>query len=287
MVGGDAGVARESSSGWVGELRLRFQKRGARTVLAERWHQGPLQVQRPFYPEGPGVCHLYLLHPPGGIVPGDHLTVKARVESGGEVLITTPASTKIYRSHGPESVQGNYFDVEGGGVLEWFPQETIVFNGARIELLTRVDLSEEAAAFTGWEILCLGRPASGEPFVAGQCRQSFEVWRGQRPLWVDRAYYEGGHDLLRETWGPGGDTVVGTLVCVSRDGGLSLALRELCEEASTSTCRVVVTQLSEVIVVRYLGNYAEEAKDIFARLWSLIRAGLRGRAVCEPRIWRT
>ena len=50
---------------WQGALSLVFENRGGKTYLTHRSHQGPLLVQRPFYPEGP-VCHIYLIHPPGG-----------------------------------------------------------------------------------------------------------------------------------------------------------------------------------------------------------------------------
>ena len=69
-------------------------------MLRERTHEGPLYVQRPFYPEG-GVCHVYILHPPAGMVGGDILETDVEVAAGASALITTPASAKIYRSAGP------------------------------------------------------------------------------------------------------------------------------------------------------------------------------------------
>jgi urease accessory protein len=65
-----------TEKGWQATLDLRFQQAGGKTVLASAQHVGPLTVQRPFYPEEE-TCHLYLLHPPGGIVGGDELTISA------------------------------------------------------------------------------------------------------------------------------------------------------------------------------------------------------------------
>ena len=63
-------LADMAHPGWEAELALRFVIRDGRTVLGERRHRGPLQVQRVFYPEGTDLCHLYVLHPPGGLVAG-------------------------------------------------------------------------------------------------------------------------------------------------------------------------------------------------------------------------
>ena len=119
--------APQPAQGWPAELHLGFARDAARTALVERRHLGPLRVQRPFYPEGEGVCHVYLLHPPGGLVAGDDLQVSARVEPGAHALLTTPAAAKLYRSRaasGPAR-QVQRFEVQGDGILEWLPQESI------------------------------------------------------------------------------------------------------------------------------------------------------------------
>ena len=104
-----------SAPGWQAELRLRFNgdsphflangaaPRRARTRLVERHHKGPLVVQRPFYPEG-DPCHVYLVHPPGGVVGGDELRIDVQVDAGAHALITTPAATKFYRCDGARVV---------------------------------------------------------------------------------------------------------------------------------------------------------------------------------------
>jgi len=265
-------------------LRLRFARAEARTVLAERRHQGPLQIQRVFHPEQSGVCHAYILHPPGGVVAGDSLAIDVSMEQGAQTLLTTPAAGKFYRSTGQTACVRQNLAVAAGAELEWFPQETIVFQGARVDVATRVDLAADGA-FLGWEILCLGRPAAQEAFSAGECRQSFEIWRSGRPLWIERGRYEGGGHALAAKWGTAACPVSASLVCVTRRPELIPPLRELARTHDEESCSV--TQLDEVIVARYLGAHAEAAKNYFVKVWEILRPEVMQRPACAPRIWNT
>ena len=118
----------QQSSGWVADLSLGFQLIEGKTVLSHRERKGPLAVQRTFYPEG-GVCHVYVLHPPGGVVGGDTLALKADLASQTEALITTPGATKFYRSAGSAAKQSQTLSLSTQACLEWFPQENIYFPG--------------------------------------------------------------------------------------------------------------------------------------------------------------
>jgi urease accessory protein len=268
--------------GWLARLELGFAARAGRTVLAHRRHQGPLVVQRPFYPEG-GVCHLYLLHPPGGIVGGDRLDLTLACEAGAHALITTPGAGKFYRSAGPLAVQRQHLRVAAGAALEWLPQEQIVFAGAAVDSLIRIEL-ETGAGFIGWEISCLGRPASGETFSHGALRQRFELWRAGKPLLLERSRIDGGSDWLACRWGAGGQPVLGTLAAVGAGAQhVELARAAVADAAN----EVALTRLDEVLIARYLGPSAERARALLTRIWVALRPPLLGVAACEPRIWRT
>ena len=107
----DAEHEQRREAGWRAELTCRFARANDRTVIAERAHRGPLLVQRAFYPERSGVCHVYLVHPPGGIVGGDRLRFNAHMEPDSHALITTPAATKLYRSNGALAEQDTRLQV--------------------------------------------------------------------------------------------------------------------------------------------------------------------------------
>src|SRR5260221_1887542 len=94
------------ASGWQAMLDLRFGHRaGQGSVLSHARHSGPLRVQKPLHPEGPGICHAVLLHPPGGVAGGDQLQIDVTVEPGAHALLTTPGATRWYKSQGRPAAQ--------------------------------------------------------------------------------------------------------------------------------------------------------------------------------------
>jgi urease accessory protein len=268
------------SSNWCARLDLGLQQRGEVTVLAHRRHQGPLVVQKPFYPEG-NVCHIYLLHPPGGVVGGDQLQINVDVQDKAHSLITTPGSGKLYRSAGPVAQIKQHLRVASDGVLEWLPQDTIIFSGCKVDMLTKVELNLHAS-FVGWEILCLGRPSSGEIFATGNCRQRFELWRDGEPIVIERNRFMGGDSLLTASWGLQNYPVTATMLATPANQDMLKAVREEITDTGFSA-----TLLDDVLVCRYLGQQGAYARNIFKQVWSIIRPALVNKPACPPRIWST
>jgi urease accessory protein len=269
-------IAEPIAASWKAELSLGFERADGRTVLARKRHDGPLVVQKALYPEGGDVCHAIVVHPPAGIAGGDELSLNVQSCESAFAQLTTPGAGKWYRSAGPRAAQRLSFDVEGA--LEWLPQETIVFDGARADLSTAVRLGEDAR-YVGWEILCLGRSGSGERFARGTIRLSNSVSRNGKLVWLERGRIDGGGKLMQSQAGLGGHTVCGTLVAAGPE------IREM--RAASRLDGLAVTRLPDLLVARYLGDSSEEAKRLFARFWAAIRPQLFGREAHEPRIWRT
>lgn len=276
-----APIPLDESHGWQARLALEFESRDRRTVLASRKHHGPLVVQRPFYPEH-AVCHTYLVHPPGGVVGGDHLSLTAAVGENAHALITTPASGKFYRSDGRCARLQQHLQVDKDATLEWLPQDTILFAGCKTDMVTRIDLAAGSSTFIGWEILCLGRPSSGEDFDHGHCRQRFELWREDQPLVIDRSRFAGGDDLLSASWGLQSHQVTATLLATPCTREVLEAVREKITEPWFSASLV-----EDVLVCRYLGSQGAKAREIFGQAWSVIRPMITGKSACPPRVWAT
>jgi urease accessory protein len=270
---------------WEARIRLRYASLEGRTTLVEREHRGPLYVQKPFYPEGPATCHTILVHPPGGIAGGDALTCELALGEGSHVLATTPGAAKWYRSADRPASQALRFELATGALLEWLPQETIIFNAAQAKLTTRIALAE-GAAFLGWEILCLGRTASGEKFVRGRLELDTRVDIAGKPQWIERGCVEADDGSLHSPIGWSGHSVFATLFAAGRIASPETVA--LCREvAAGSGARSGVTAMGPVLVARYLGNSSQRAKAYCVGVWQRLRPWLAAREAVLPRIWST
>ena len=256
--------------GWCAKLDLVLERghRG-RTRLTLNRHRGPLCVQRPFYPESDGRAHVYLIHTPGGVVGGDLLEIDLVLREGARALFTTPAATKFYRSPDQSSSQKQRIRAGADTILEWLPQETILFEAARAELSTRIELAQ-GARFAG---------------------QRFEVWRDGVPLLVERLALGGGDPLLAANGGLAGQPVVGVFALTLGPDGprastLIASVRAALPELRSDD-RFRITSLRELLVCRYLGPRANSARRCFERAWSVLRPALLDAEAQAPRVWAT
>jgi urease accessory protein len=256
-------------------------------VLSARKHVGPLCVQRPFYPDADGTCHIYVLHPPGGVAGGDSLELDARLGPHARALLTTPAATKLYRMEGRSARVRQTLTVQDGAILQWLPQETIAFEGAVGQLETRIVLEGTGQAIA-WEMLCLGRPVCDERFTYGTLRTTLAVHRDGRPLLVERARFDGGAAMLDASFGMQGKPVLGTFICTEGDDSLVDALRAALdrEDAPWRGC-VAVSRLYGVVVCRYLGARVEHGQLAFRCALDVLTERVLGSTRNIPRIWLT
>ena len=285
--------------GWLASLALGFENpHGLRTTLTRREHLGPLRVQKALYPEGAGVCHAIVIHPPGGIAGGDQLTVDIELATNAHALITTPGASKWYKARAspslpvarPASVPASQriaLRLGQGAVLEWLPQETIVFNRANARTEAIVELADDAL-YLGWEVLCFGRTAAGETFSAGRFHQRTTIRRRGSIIWNERGTLEGGGTLMDSPIGLGGHPVCATFLAAGRDVPQSLldAARNAIAPLPQAE-RVALTRLPNLIVARYLGPSGEQAREAFVALWRVLRPALARRDAVLPRLWST
>jgi urease accessory protein len=268
---------------WHAELALGYGRFGDSTRPTQRRHKGPLRVQKHLYAEGPEVCQHIIVHPPGGIAGGDRLDIDVHVGADAWAQLTSPGAAKWYRAAGPAYQQLN-LKVDAGGTLEWLPQETIVFSDAKAELSTAIELQGDARLFY-WDVVALGRPASGERFDLGHFQAHLDIRRDGQLLWHERQRIVGNDGLLESPIGLGGKPVFATLIVT---GEITAELMEACRNlAEHSQVCGDVTQLPGLVVARCLAKEALHARAWLIELWKLLRPALLGREAVAPRIWST
>ena len=274
---------------WHGRLELDYRRDGARTVAHDR-HDGPLRVLQPLHPEGPGICHHVLVHPPGGLVGGDVLEIDVNVQAAAHALITTPGATRCYRSAGETAVQSVRARVADGARLEWLPLEAIAYDGCLAESRVEIDLAPDAEAM-GWDIVALGLPASAQPFERGRYLQSIE-WPGH---WLERGAIDArDRRLLDSPLGFAGRRVLATAWLATgrawndarRDELLEAARAAIAGDALEADTGITAAQ-PDVLVVRVLAPMVEPAHALLVRVWRAWRAAAWGLDAVVPRVWRT
>jgi urease accessory protein len=266
---------------WQAELELAYGRDGDATRPTMRRHKGPLRVQKHLYAEGPEVCQHIIVHPPGGIAGGDRLDICATVGANAWAQLTSPGAAKWYRAAGP-AYQTLNLRVAAGATLEWLPQETIVYAGAQAELTTEIELEGDAKLLY-WDIIALGRPASGERFDAGHFQAELNIRRDGQLLWHERQRVGGGDGLLDSPIGLDGKPVFATLLI---SGEIDSELLDRCRNLTTPV-RGDLTQLPGLLVARCLANEALQARAWLIELWHLLRPELLDRRAVPPRIWST
>lgn len=270
---------------WEAHLQLAFDNKNGKTVLSNKQHRGPLLVQRPFYPEGDQSCHIYIIHPPGGIVGGDDLLLQADINQDAHSVITTPAATKFYRSNGYLAQQTQVINVAESAILEWLPQETVFFSDADAAANTIINI-QPSSRIIAWEIQCLGLPANNLTFSQGQCVQKFQVWKNGIPVLLDCNRIQGGGELLTSSWGLNNYQAVGTMISTDQEDDSYLDLLKTAASKHNATLHAC-TAVHGLVVIRAMAKYAEEIKELFLSVWQELRPHLLNLDPCAPRIWNT
>jgi urease accessory protein len=279
----NAALPLEENAGWKAQLQLEFKTIRSKTVLGACNHIGPLRVQRPFYPEN-NLAHTYILHPPGGVVGGDQLTIEINVKHSAQALCTTPGSGKFYLSAGNRAKLDQHLRVDGGGSLEWLPQENILFAGARLHTRTKIEVRDNAK-FIGWEITCLGRPSSDEIFNHGAFDSQLAFYHNEKLILLETQRIVN-QKMLTAAAGLRGEAMQATLLAFPcNDSHLENARNKLLELGATKLA--AITLFDGLLVMRALESNNEKLKHQLISVWQTLRPMLLDREAIAPRIWAT
>ena len=286
-------------SQWLASLALQLSHSRYGTQLTKTKRCGPLTIQKAFYPEGRDCAHLYLLHPPAGIVSGDELRINIDVQQNAHALITTPGANRFYRARtdlsigDPKQTQITKISLGADAKCEHFPLETLVYNQANGVNNVEVRV-HDSSVYCGWDITCLGLPSSNEEFTAGRFTQLNTLYCDDILIYHDKVTIEPQRDIQHHAAGLAGNPVFGTFLAyapiskVSHEQRTQLIeqLRAVVEENAASSL-VSITDIRQLLVMRYLGQQAHQCKSLFIELWKLIRPLYAEKQGVQPRIWFT
>ncbi len=284
---------------WLASLSLEFSLTQNGSQLTRTKRNGPLSVQKAFYPEGRDCAHIYLLHPPAGIVSGDELRIHIQVNEQAHSLVTTPGANRFYRAREDLSI-GDSKQVQHCELLianqarcENFPLETIVYEGA--DGFNTVDVTLKSdSVYLGWDITCLGLPSSNQLFKQGSYTQLNRVYCEDTLIYHDRITIKPDNNIHQHKAGLNDQNVFATFMAYApsdtindtKNKALIAQLRD-CTIEQSAEHKVSISQIRQLLVIRYLGQHAEECKALFVQLWQILRPVYLNKEAIIPRVWHT
>ena len=265
----------------VGGTEVTFAARGTETVALERGERGGFRVRIPMSEHG---TEAVLMNTGGGLVGGDHAVQRITARRGARALVTTPAAERVYRSLGPPARSDVALSIEADARLAWLPQETLLYDGARLERRLEADVDPTASLLVA-ELAVLGRRASGETIGSGSFHDRWRLRRGGRLVYAEAARLDGAMSatMARPAIG-GGARIVGTAVLVAPDAEDRLeALRAVIDRwrSAGGPHHAAASAWNGMMVVRMLGGALAPLRDLVARMAPLLIARPM------PRTWWT
>jgi urease accessory protein len=258
----------------VGRIALAVKAMAGATRRARVQEQGPLRVRCP----GPVADELeaVIVNTAGGMAGGDRFELDVEVGSGARLVVTTAAAEKIYRTLEPDTNVDVKLVVASGGALAWLPQETILFDRARLRRTIDVDLAEDARLILA-EAVIFGRSGMGESVAAGLLHDRWRVRRGGRLIYAETVRLDGA--IAAKLSGPAvtkGGVAIATVLVVPGDDGTVATVRALGEHVRGE---VSVSAWNGFAAVRLVAaDGAALRYDLVAVLGALRGADL-------PRLW--
>lgn len=306
---GTAAAAVRSSAGWRGLLELGFDAGPSGTRLVRNRHEGPLRLLKALRSEDGRRIEAVIVHPPGGLVGGDILSIDLEVGRGARVLGTTPGAQKWYRGEATAS-SCTRLAVGAQASLEWLPQPSLLFDRARARQALAIEV-DVGACCVGWEILVRGRRAMGEGFDSGHIDQMLSISVAGRPLWQERLHADAADRIFDSPLGWDRRRVAASVWCCAPevDPQSLLALRDrwrvLIDAAATarqvrpdrgggqawpaplSLLGGATVPADGLVLAKALADDGEDLMSLCRQLWRAARISLEGSAGSAPRIWRT
>ena len=257
-----------------GAVKFDVQLEGGVTRRGALHESGSLRVRFPS-PEAEGLAGVFV-NTAGGIAGGDRFDIDIRAGAGARLTLTTAAAEKVYRATGPAAQLNIALRAEAGARLSWLPQETILFDRARISRRIDIDLAEDARLLL-CEIVVFGRAAMGERMLHGEFVDRWRLRRGGQLAFAETIRLDGdiGAKLAQSAIAKGG-VAIGTALIVPGDEAVVERIREVSE---TFGGEVGISAWNGFAMARFC---AQDAARLRADMMSVLG---RASGVPLPRLW--
>jgi urease accessory protein len=257
----------------VGRIALAVDTAHGRTRRKRLHEDGSLRIQFPNAATDP--LEAIIINTAGGMAGGDCFSVDVAVGAGAALIAGTAAAEKIYRSNGPDTAVAVKLSVAEGARLAWLPQETILFDRARLSRRFDVGLAADASLMMA-EAVVFGRAAMGEAVVQGRLLDRWRVRRGGRLIFADGVRLDGAIEakLAEPAVAAGGVAIATVLMTPAGDAQVAAARAHDKEFAGS----VGISAWNGIAVVRFCAiDAAALRRDLVCVLAAL------GAPV--PRLW--
>jgi urease accessory protein len=234
---------------------------------------GSLRVRFPS-PEADGLSAVFV-NTAGGVAGGDRFEIDVAAGEGARLTLTTAAAEKIYRAESNPAQLDISLRAAAGAHLSWVPQETILFDRARVSRRIDIDLAETASLLL-CEIVVFGRAAMGERMLQGEFIDRWRIRRGGRLVFAETIRLDGdiGGRLAKSAIAKGG-VAIGTALIVPGDEALVERIRNLSDRFGGE---VGISAWNGFAMARFCAQDA-------ARLRADMAAVLGSCGSVLPRIW--
>ena len=209
----------------MGSIAFAVAADAGKTRRVRVHEEGSLRVRFPNV--GVGECEAVIVNTAGGVAGGDRSDLDVEVGPQAWLSVSGAAAEKIYRTHGPDAEISIRLDVKRGAALRWLPQETILFDRARMIRRIDVELAEGASVVLA-EAIVFGRSAMGEAVNEGKLSDRWRVRRDGKLLFAETLNLEGAiAQQLSEKAVAGGGVAIATLLVIPGDDTVAAKLRAL------------------------------------------------------------
>lgn len=262
-----------------GSIDLSFVRRAGRTAAHRTFQSGCMRVRIPRADHDDAAPCAVLINTAGGLAEGDRIGQRIHWGAGSVATVATQAAEKVYRAIAHGSDVATLLQVDRGASAEWLPQETILFDRARLRRDTRILLAGDVT-FLGLEAIVLGRHAMGETTRTGRLDDRLRIWRDGRLIYADVLALDGDIERLMASAATGGGGGAMAVLVHASDRAAS-ALAPVREALANARGHAAASAWNGLLTVRFLAPDGEILRHDITAALAVLR---EGRPL--PRVWR-